>query len=266
MLIYTDLVHDIITDIAATVDEFAHLQPDAIAVAAAPRWAGSACGHLGKCYGLAEREEPGFTIWVRGRRSRKVIEVSQWYQHVPVEIDFYNRRCLYLVELHLPRMLDHDPLETLVHELFHIGERFDGHLRPMRHGKMFDFKVRRLMQAWVHAGDRNLVEQARSSLSELINRYGAVLGRRLPPRFRPHVTIEIDPPGSYEEGLGRHYPGYRLDPGYKVHRMKLAPVNAPRRVTLRDCPFRHYHPAGAEELSPGLARYLSRPARAEAAS
>jgi hypothetical protein len=136
----------------------------------------------------------------------------------------------------------------------------------MRHGKMFDYQVRRLLQAWRRTGDPRLVEMASSSLAALISSHGAVLGRRLPPRFRPHVTTEIEPPASYEEGLLRHYPGYRLDPGYKVHRTRFTPENVPRRVTLRDCPFRHYHPGGADEVSPGLARYLSRPVAAEAVS
>lgn len=266
MLIYTDLAHDIIADIAATVDEFAHLQPDAIAVAAAPRWAGSSCGHLGKCYGLAGREEPTFTVWVQGRRSRRVFEVSRWYRHLPVDINFHGRPCLYLIELHLPRMLDHDPLETLVHELFHIGEMFDGRLRPMRHGRMFDWKVRRLMQAWMGRGDPRLVALARSSLAELIAGHGAVLGRRLPPRFRPHVTVEAEPPMSYEDGLARNFPRYRLEREYRIQAAPLSPPGIPRRIRLADCPLRHYHTDGADEVPAGLARYLARPSRVGAAS
>jgi hypothetical protein len=266
MLIYTDLAHEIVTDIARTVEAFAHLQSEGIAIAAAPRWAGSSCGHLGKCYGLGERESPGFTIWVRGRRGRRVIEVSGWYQHEPVEIDFHGRRCLYLIELHLPRMLDHDPLETLVHELFHIGEGFDGRLRPMRHGRMFDWRVRKLMEAWQRRGDPRLVELSRASLTELIGRFGAVLGRRLPPHFKPMRIVPAEAPEPYEEAMERHYPGYRLEPGYRIQPAPLTSPRTPQRLCLDDCPLRHYHPEGAEALPAGLARYLGRSARSEAMS
>jgi predicted metallopeptidase len=264
MLIYTDLAHEIVSDIARTVKEFSHLQPEGIAIAAAPRWAGSSCGHLGKCYGLGERESPSFTVWVRGRRGRRVIEVSRWYQYEPVEIDFHGQRCMYLIELHLPRMLDHDPLETLVHELFHIGEGFDGKLRPMRHGRMFDWRVRNLMQAWLRQGDPRLVELSRASLSELIGRFGAVLGRRLPPRFKPMRIVPAEAPMPYEEALPRHFPGYRLEPGYRVQPAPLSPPGIPGRVKQGECPLRHYHPDGSEALPAGLARYLGRASRVEA--
>lgn len=265
MLIYTDLAREIIADIARTVDGFGHLQPDAIAVAAAPRWAGSACGHLGKCYGLAERVGPVFTVWVRGRRGRQVFEVSRWFRHEPVEINFYGRRCLYLIELHLPRMLAHDPLETLVHELFHIGESFDGRLRPMRHGRVFDWKVKRMMQDWVRRGDPGLVRESRASLGELIARHGAVLGRRLPPRFRPTITMPAEAPCSYEEAVPRHYPGFRLAAGYTIRPAPATSGAAPQRIMLGDCPLRHYHADGADKLPSGLARYLAGRPRAEAA-
>jgi hypothetical protein len=136
----------------------------------------------------------------------------------------------------------------------------------MRHGRMFDWKVRRLKQAWIERGDPRLVELARSSLAELIARHGAVLGRRLPPKFRPHITIEAEPPMSYEEGVARHFPRYRLERGYRIQPATLSPAGVPRRVLQADCPLRHYHTDGADVLPAGLARYLTRPARVEASS
>lgn len=258
MLIYTDLAHEIIADIARTVDELGHLQPDAVAVMAAPRWAGSSCGHLGKCYALGGRDAPSFTVWVRGRRGRRIIEVSEWYRVEPVEIDFHGRRCLYLIELHLPRMLDHDPLETLVHELFHIGESFDGSLRPLRHGKMFDWRVRRIIQEWQRRGDPRLVTMARASLGELLNTHGAVLGRRPPRGFRASLVVPAEAPQPYEDALPHHYPGYRLEAAYGIQPAPLTPRVVPRRVERKDCSLHSYHADGSTAVPPPLARYLAR--------
>ena len=257
MFVYTDLAAEVIADIADKVPAFSHLDPDAIAVAAAARWAGSSWGNLATCMSLAAEPEPTFAVWVRPR-TRTVIEVSTWYRQVPAEIDFAGSRRKYLILLRLPRMLENRPLETLVHELFHISERFDGELRPLRHGKLFDWSVRRLMREWLSVGDPRLTEPATLSLADLRNRYGSVLARRLPGNFQPTLTVADDPPCSYEEGIARLHPGYRLAPDYGVNPMKLSSPRTPRRITDDHCVLRNYHATGSEDVSRAFARYLDR--------
>lgn len=258
MLIYTDLAHAIIEDIARTAPQMAHLQPEAIAVAAAPRWAGSPCGHLGRCYALQERPgRPTFNVWV-GARTRRIIEVSEWYRYEPVEVNQGGRRCRYLIELHLPRMLEHDPLETLMHELWHIGEGFDGQLRPMRHGRRFDWHVTRLMREWRARGDRRLVELAGMGLEQLRREFGVVLARRLPGGFKSWAPAKVEPPFSYEEGVAKFYPRYRLTPDFKVSPLKQRKRMPRARLLLEECPVRSYEPEGSADLPKAMARYLPR--------
>lgn len=258
MLIYTDLVKEIIADMAARVDGLRRLEPDRIIVAAAGRWAGSTWGNLATCMGLGRGAEPTFSIWVRGR-SKKVIEVSHWYRLEPVEIEFDGHDGRYLILLRMPRYLKHDPLETIVHELFHIGERFDGRLRAMRHGKLFDWHVKRYMQEWLERTDPRLAELARMDLRALSARFGSIVARRLPARFSPTIAVHADPPCSYEEAIESQWPGFRLARRYQVRPEELTPPSAPRKITERDCTLRSYTDEGSAEVSPSLVRYAQRP-------
>lgn len=255
MLIYTELVSEIIADIAEKVPALSHLRPEAIAVAAAPRWAGNAWGNLATCIGLREDCEPTFSVWVRNR-SREVVKVSPWYSRRPVRINFTNVDCRYLILLRLPRLLEHNPLETIVHELFHIGESFDGSLRPLRHGRVFDWNVRCLMREWLSRADPSLAELSQLRLRELRQRHDLIFGRRLPTKFQPALTMPADPIASYEEGLERFYPGYRLANGYRVAQMRFTPKSVPIRITEADCALRVYHEEKSEDVPAFYARRL----------
>ena len=271
MLIYTDLVEEIIADMAERVPGFSHLNADGIAVAASTRWAGSTSGNLATCIGLAPARgeagpaepEPSFSIWVRSR-SRTVVEVSEWFRRRPVEIDFGGGPCRYLILLRLPRLLENDPLETLVHELFHVGERFDGELRPLRHGRLFDYSVKRLMRTWLDRAEGGLAELARMNLAQLRERFGSVIARRMPSRFQSEVILPAGAPCSYKEGMTRLYPGYRLAAGYAIRPTQFTAPEVPRRVTQRDCVLRNYHSGGAADLPPAFARYAAEAARSVA--
>lgn len=256
MLLYTDLVSEIVADIAAKVPAFAHLQPERIAVAAAPRWAGSAWGNLAACLGLRADPEPTFSIWVR-RRSREIVKVSPWYIRRTVEIHFNSTDCRYLILLRLPRLLEHNPLETIVHELYHIGEPFDGQLRPLRHGRLFDWNVQRLMREWLARTDPRLAELSQLQHGELRARHPGLLARRLPARFQPALVLPVEAPCGYEEGVARYYPGHKLARDVRIAKIMFTPPGIPRRITEGDCTFRNYHDSGSEEIAPYLARRLA---------
>lgn len=255
MLLYTDLVRSCVEDIVATVPAMRHVDPSRLAVVAARRWAGSGCGHLGKCYSLVGRSEPTFGVWVRGR-SKKIIEVSEWYRHEPTEFIVDGRPALYMIELHLPRLFEADPLETIVHELFHISEAFDGSLRSMRHGKAFDWNVQRLMREWRKHGDAELYELASMDFAQLLERFGSIAARRLPAKWKSPRVVRIEAPYSYEEAVPIHYPGCRLARNYPVQAIKPTPAKYPPEIDEADCPLWNYHDSGSEQIAPALARYL----------
>lgn len=247
MLIYTDLVSKIIADVAAKVPDFSHLRPRSIATLAATRWAGTRWGDLASCMGLVRESGPTFSIWVRGR-SKKVVEVSPWYRTEPVEILRDGEPCRYLILLRLPRFFESDPLETIVHELFHVAEAFDGSLRPMRHGKRFDLHVKRLTREWLKRADPELAKLARMRPAELRALHGTVVARRTPPWFQPSIRFAAEAPCEYAEGVRRYYSGYRLARNFGVAPIKLSHPKTPREIEVDECPLRVYHEAGSTDL------------------
>lgn len=103
---------------------------------------------------------------------------------------------------------EHDALDTVMHELWHVAEACDGTIRPMRHGKTFDAIVRTMRRKYLRAGGeplpvldhetrvcmRQFARRARESI--LFEPYERVttLSRLVPPTFiytcpADHITI-----------------------------------------------------------------------------
>lgn len=112
-------------------------------------------------------------------------------------VDESGRDYLYLLNLYVPRLLDHpleEKLTTLIHELWHISPEFDGDLRrhegrcyvhgPSQHA--FDAHAARLARLWLSLdpppGVYGFLEH---TFSELSAEHGGVTGQRFPA---PRVT------------------------------------------------------------------------------
>jgi hypothetical protein len=105
---------------------------------------------------------------------------------------------LYLLSFYLPRFLDlslEAKLSTIIHELWHIGPRFDGDLRRHEgrcyaHGRSqreYDAAMDRFAQQWL-AGDppAHLYEFLSQPYDELAAERGGVHGERWPaPKLVP---------------------------------------------------------------------------------
>lgn len=99
---------------------------------------------------------------------------------------------LYLLSFYLPRFLDrpfHDKLNTVLHELWHIGPNFDGDLR--RHEgrcyahsssqKQYNAAIETLASEWLSLSPpEDLYDFLRLGFRELTQRHGPVYGRRIP--------------------------------------------------------------------------------------
>ena len=115
---------------------------------------------------------------------------------------FYNgpggEEFLYILNFYLPRFLDHslqEKLETIVHELWHIGPCFDGDLRrhpgrcymhsPRQHD--YDAWASRLSRQWLALNPpEELFGFLRFNSRELLDRHAAVVGTRIPtPKLVP---------------------------------------------------------------------------------
>ena len=102
------------------------------------------------------------------------------------------REMLYILNFYLPRFLDlpfREKLTTVLHELWHIGPKFDGDVRRLggrcyAHGssqKQYDAHVEALLDRWLALGPpESLYGFLRLDFRELVARHGRVFGRRVP--------------------------------------------------------------------------------------
>jgi predicted metallopeptidase len=102
------------------------------------------------------------------------------------------REMLYILTFYLPRFLDlpfREKLSTVMHELWHIGPRFDGDVRRyggrcFAHGssqERYEHHVERLVNAWLASGPAESVyEFLRYDFHQLLARHGRVYGRKIP--------------------------------------------------------------------------------------
>jgi predicted metallopeptidase len=110
------------------------------------------------------------------------------------------REMLYILNFYLPRFLDlpfREKLATTLHELWHIGPRFDGDLRRLggrcyAHGssqKRYDAHVESLLNRWlVLDPPASLYDFLRLNFHDLSARHGRVFGRRVPvPKLVPEM-------------------------------------------------------------------------------
>ena len=108
------------------------------------------------------------------------------------------REMLYILTFYLPRFLDlpfREKLTTVLHELWHVGPKFDGDVRRLgsrcyAHGpsqKRYDAHVEELLDRWLSlAPPAALYDFLRLSFREMVARHGRVYGRKVPtPKLVP---------------------------------------------------------------------------------
>jgi len=113
-------------------------------------------------------------------------------------LDSAGREMLYILNFYLPRFMDlafREKLATVLHELLHIGPRFDGDLRRFRgrcyaHGgsqRRYDALAERLATKWGSLDPpQSLYEFLREDFLGLVRRYGRVFGQRVhAPKLLP---------------------------------------------------------------------------------
>ena len=106
-------------------------------------------------------------------------------------LDPGGREMLYLLNFYLPRFLDlefREKLNTVLHELWHVGPRFDGDLRRFSgrcyaHSgsrKRFDRQVDRMVDRYLALDPPEaLLAFLRCDFPTLVGRYGRVFGQRI---------------------------------------------------------------------------------------
>jgi predicted metallopeptidase len=113
-------------------------------------------------------------------------------------VDATGRDMFYILNVYLPRFMDlpfREKLTTVLHELWHIGPRFDGDLRRFRgrcyaHSgsqKRYDALMERFAAKWLSLGPPETVyEFLRLDMAGLIARYRRIFGQRVrKPKLLP---------------------------------------------------------------------------------
>jgi hypothetical protein len=241
-------------NITGRVRDLSHIDPERVFIVANARCTARQTGNLAHCCGLRNDLRPTFSIWAHDG-SRQIVAVSQWFRAVVPRVRIEGRPMLYMIQLRLPRILLTNPLETLIHELYHIGQQFDGQMRPVRHGAFFDSEVRRLMVEWQRSVGGELPRLAQMTFGQLVGEFRAVVAKGLPANFKLPYLEPIVAPESYRAGVERQYPGYRLAPNFEMRRIELNAVEPLRVLTERDLILRHYDRRGARRLPSIYSRY-----------
>ena len=161
----------------------------------APSLAHVDCSRI--AFAFAQTRKPGpYGMWasLTPLRFRKgaLVEQRQGRQYAVQRLyDELGKEMLYILTFYLPRFLElsfEEKLNTVFHELWHIGPRFDGDIRRFS-GRCFahsqseaeyDRHVQQLVQNWLAStGDVAETSFLRHSFADLKARYGHIVGRRV---------------------------------------------------------------------------------------
>ena len=182
---FSSSMRELCEDIAVRVPELAHIRMDEVAVCITRARRGGRTGLWAKLTPM--RFEHGARVGVRrGRR----------YLVDPLIVD--GREKLYILTFRLPRFLDltyREKLETVFHELYHIGTAFDGdyrrfagryHVHSAR-GAQFDRQAQRLCDLYLSTLPSPMACRfLRHRFPTLLAHHGSVSGMMIPvPKLVP---------------------------------------------------------------------------------
>ncbi len=173
-------------DLTARLPELAHIDMARVAV-------GFSQARKNVRHGLFASLTP---LRFAGGRTETVRQGRRWT--IQRLVDASGREMLYVLTFYLPRFLDlefHEKLSTVVHELWHIGPRFDGDLRRFAgrcyvHSgsqKRYHAHAAQLARQWLAMNPpESLYAFLRHDFRGLTARYGRVFGRQAPaPKLIP---------------------------------------------------------------------------------
>lgn len=189
---FTNRMRLLCEDITTRCPELGHIDSRAVLYTFTPSRSQS-------LYGLQARVTPmRFRDGQPTRRFRGVIYQVQRYYHDGNEL-------LYLVTFVLPRFLNQsfeEKLITIVHELYHISEQFNGDIRrhPGRYSahshskKDYDRRMAVVVREYLRTGpDPVLFDWLRLPVRDLAAQYGPVVGAYVPrPQLIPVGRIDAE--------------------------------------------------------------------------
>lgn len=183
---YTAAVKNVCEDIVARVSEFSHVDMSRVAVSFTQSRNNSKYGVYASLTPL--RFENGSHTTQKHSRTWEIQRVLRED----------GSEYLYILFVCVPRFMNlalTEKLETIVHELYHIGPEFDGDLRRFQgrcyaHGassKKYDQRVRQLLKKWLDQDPPpELWNFLQLNFTELRERFGPIGGLKIPaPKLFP---------------------------------------------------------------------------------
>jgi hypothetical protein len=173
-------MHRLCADLTSRLDELAHIEMDRVAIRFCQ--ARKAVRHGIHATLTPLRFERGELF---SRQRGRTLTIERLF-------DAGGREMLYLLSFYLPRFLKRsfkDKLATVVHELWHIGPRFDGDLRRhpgrcfahSRSQKQYDALMHELARKWLSLEPpRQTHEFLQFDFGELERHWGPIFGQRIP--------------------------------------------------------------------------------------
>jgi len=183
---FTHHMRRLCQDMVARVDRLSHVDMARVAVSFSQARRATAYGIYASLTPMRFADGKAHTI----RRGRK------WGVQRLDGLD--GREMLYILNFYLPRFLDlgfREKLTTVMHELWHIGPKFDGDIRRFQgrcfaHGasqKKYDGMVDILVDQWLSSEpSESVCEFLRGDFRDLIARQGSIFGQKFPaPKLFP---------------------------------------------------------------------------------
>lgn len=189
---YTDAVHRVCEDMCAKIPEFRTFDMQRVAVSFSLTRNDSKFGVYASLTPL--RFEGGTRTQIQKGKTWEVQRVLRQSKHlsekqnIPDDENDY----LYLLYINVPRFMNlalTSKLETITHELFHIGPKFDGDIRRFEgrcfaHGssrKKYDAKVQQLLKIWLDKDPPpEIWDFLKWDHKELCERFGSIGGTKIP--------------------------------------------------------------------------------------
>ncbi|MCX7013546.1 MAG: hypothetical protein NTW86_13490 [Candidatus Sumerlaeota bacterium] len=248
MFVYSQLLDDVIADMAAVVERFRHIDPRRIVALAANRATAGAWGALAECVALGLDETPTFEFRYDPRR-RILLAATPWFVPRNRRISLNGLPALYVLRFRFPRFLTNNPLSSIVHELLHISERFDGKHRALRHGVWFERYVRDIEREWRRKGDPSLVGLMSLDFNELRRRFGAVACRCFRRPFKTPLRLPLEEPRDWMSHPDVKRLGLAIGPTPPCRLAVRFDNPADLELTEKDLELRVFHPSGSARVS-----------------
>ncbi|GEM_PF-2265758 len=251
MILYSELLDAVVADVTQKIGLFSHIDPAKILIIAARRTTQGYSGALAECIALRLPEEPAIEFRYQVR-TRRVTAVTPWFVPKNRRVSINGQTIRYVLRFRLPRFIDHAPARSIIHELLHISDKFDGTHRALRHGVWFERYVRTLEREWRQCGDPKLIELIDLKFRDLQRQFGSVVCRTFSETFKTPFRL----PATEHPRLMHHPEVQRLELTVGAGPLERLPFrfdDASRlRLTEKDLEYRAYTQTSSEVIPPEL--------------